>query len=542
MKHTKITFKNFLAITLIVLTLIPAMNASAVAFTYNNDNGNVTVTTNIGSYFYRIPFNSDGTGATVSGGNIYGYGYGYNGSTGLYSYGYGNGYGYSTFADTGTLWTQGDSGLGMYLGTGGTQTSAVLPVTTGGVATVAVATTLEATGLSGVSIVLPASLQITGTAGWNGSLSSSGTSSFAALSDPIKSPFVPSSPLASVTISTGLSSAVTLNDEMILKLPIANPTLVVIVDGAGTATTLDQCSTSKFTGSTSSETDLLDVTKWNVGANSACFIPGSVTYVGTRHLSTITAGSYYNSSSSSTTTTTPPVTTTESEVEESSEVETEATQEVPAEQAPSEIIAEPTEIAEFTDLVGLPTNDWRYEVVDRMVTASLFKGEENSDGEMVFNGKNTMNRAMAAVVTCRYVSCDLESAIADPFSDVPVSHWYGPSVAALKTMGIIKGKADGTFGPGSSVTRAEFLKMLIEAYMSTHPDVQTQWQSMIAKPSTAFTDVNAEDWYSGYLNLAYVNQFILGYDVDGKREARPNNGLTRYEAAAIFSNFLDTLE
>ncbi len=50
---------------------------------------------------------------------------------------------------------------------------------------------------------------------------------------------------------------------------------------------------------------------------------------------------------------------------------------------------------------------------------------------------------------------------AKDFSDVDTSHWAKQYIDALSNSGVISGYEDGTYRPQNSVTRAEFLKLLI---------------------------------------------------------------------------------
>lgn len=548
---------SLLAVVALVVAMMPPMTASGAVFSYNDD-GIVTVTSNLGSYFYRLPLDAAGNDVDISSTSsnfAYGYGYGYNSSTATYSYGYGYGYGYGYFAQTGTSWTAGDPGLGFFMGTGGASTSVTLPVTAGGVATVAVATTLTTSGLAGVSVLLPADLVITGAAGWDGSLTSTGTSTYASVPTTIQSAFDSGSTIASVTISTGLSVRVTLSDEVIVKIPFTGtPGLVKIVDGAGTVTTISACSATQYTGATTSDSALTDSDNYSLAAAGVCYVVGTGaaagnTYVATRHLSTVAAGT---AATSTTTTTTSggggavvatkklskgatKIAVTDQEDEDDDDDDKE-------EGDDSYEIEDPVLISELTDMASIPTTDWRYTVADRVLKAGLFKGE-TVNGKMVFNGQNGMNRAMAAVVICRYVGCDTAGLSGNPFPDVPASEWYGSAVGALKKMGIVKGKSNGNFDPGSQVTRAEFFKMLVEAYMYNNSDVKASWQALIASAASAFIDVKSTDWFGGYFNLGYEMKLISGYEVaGGKREVRGNNFVSRFEAAAMLTNFLDNVE
>lgn len=46
------------------------------------------------------------------------------------------------------------------------------------------------------------------------------------------------------------------------------------------------------------------------------------------------------------------------------------------------------------------------------------------------------------------------------FTDVPDNHWAGSAIAQLSSEGTVSGFSDGSFKPGASVTRAQFVKML----------------------------------------------------------------------------------
>jgi len=52
------------------------------------------------------------------------------------------------------------------------------------------------------------------------------------------------------------------------------------------------------------------------------------------------------------------------------------------------------------------------------------------------------------------------SQTAPQFSDVPASYWARAAIAALAGHGVVDGFPDGTFRPDTAVTRAQFIKML----------------------------------------------------------------------------------
>lgn len=106
------------------------------------------------------------------------------------------------------------------------------------------------------------------------------------------------------------------------------------------------------------------------------------------------------------------------------------------------------------------------------------------------------------------------------FPDIGYS-WYERDILALQKDGIVNGQPDGTFQPGWSVTRAEFLKMVLGA--SKTPiggDANVQ----------CFPDVDPSMWYSSYICAASKLGIANGFS-DGT--FKPNQTVTDLEALAF---------
>ena len=58
------------------------------------------------------------------------------------------------------------------------------------------------------------------------------------------------------------------------------------------------------------------------------------------------------------------------------------------------------------------------------------------------------------------------------FSDLE-GHWAKDTVEQLADEGVISGFEDGTFRPDQSVTRAEFTKMIVQAFFPCLPGART---------------------------------------------------------------------
>jgi len=100
---------------------------------------------------------------------------------------------------------------------------------------------------------------------------------------------------------------------------------------------------------------------------------------------------------------------------------------------------------------------------------------------------------------------------------------YEDSVGKLVTLGIIKGYEDGSFKPDQNITRAEFSK--IACYL-----IGVQAAADLAKGSTKFSDVKADHWASGYINVAAEKGMLKGYP---DKSFKPEANVTYAEAITI---------
>lgn len=77
------------------------------------------------------------------------------------------------------------------------------------------------------------------------------------------------------------------------------------------------------------------------------------------------------------------------------------------------------------------------------------------------------------------------------FNDVSDTAWYASAVTFLAARGITSGTTATTFSPDASLTRGQFITMLLRAY-SISPD---------ANPTDNFADAG-NTYYTGYLTAA----------------------------------------
>lgn len=123
------------------------------------------------------------------------------------------------------------------------------------------------------------------------------------------------------------------------------------------------------------------------------------------------------------------------------------------------------------------------------------------------------------------------------FSDI-LGHWAYKLILEYNEDGIVGGYNDGTFKPNNPVSRAEFIKIAIDALTKTTSKL-TVFGSSGTVPDVAsgkFTDVPKDAWYLNQLNFALENKLISGYP-DGT--FGPNNPISRIEAVTILSRIFE---
>ena len=106
------------------------------------------------------------------------------------------------------------------------------------------------------------------------------------------------------------------------------------------------------------------------------------------------------------------------------------------------------------------------------------------------------------------------------FTDVDDSHPYRESISDFKNEGKIQGYQDGTFKPGATISRGEFLKVLFEA----KPNLEAEEEK-----TNCFPDV-ADEWFAKYVCTAKEKGIVNGA---GDGLFYPNDQIIFAEAAKI---------
>jgi uncharacterized secreted protein with C-terminal beta-propeller domain len=99
------------------------------------------------------------------------------------------------------------------------------------------------------------------------------------------------------------------------------------------------------------------------------------------------------------------------------------------------------------------------------------------------------------------------------------------AIEYLMNNNVVKGYSDGTFRPEQNITRAEFLKIVLES--------SGNYVEGCTEPSVEFSDVSMDDWFFEYVCYGVNNEIITGYS-DGT--FHPEQNINFAEASKIVAN------
>lgn len=169
----------------------------------------------------------------------------------------------------------------------------------------------------------------------------------------------------------------------------------------------------------------------------------------------------------------------------------------------------------FSDSEG----HWAEYYIDELADRGIVQGYEKN----TYNPENFLTRAEMAKIAVLAFELELEND--NEFKDVDPSLWYGEYVNTAANHGVISGYKDengdetGYFGPENFITRAEAVKILIEA---ANIEIETG--------NSHFDDVFESDWHFKYIESAYKNEIVEGY-LNGN--FGPNDSVTRAQIAKM---------
>ncbi|PYY29922.1 Ig domain protein [Paenibacillus illinoisensis] len=182
----------------------------------------------------------------------------------------------------------------------------------------------------------------------------------------------------------------------------------------------------------------------------------------------------------------------------------------------------------FKDLNNV---NWALEGIEALAARGAIEGT----GAGEFNPTSQVTRAEFLKTLMN--SFDLLDESAKPsFSDVKEGTWYSTPIASAHKLGIVKGKANGTFGPNEPITREEMAVMIYRLAGNLNVTLSTEEEDDSAK----FVDLeNLSSESSSAVEAVRKGGLITGMP-DGR--FIPNGQTTRAQAVTVIYRLLTNLE
>ena len=143
--------------------------------------------------------------------------------------------------------------------------------------------------------------------------------------------------------------------------------------------------------------------------------------------------------------------------------------------------------------------------------------------------KNMKRRFLVTAVLavlCIVMSVGAFAAVS--FNDTK-GHWAEATILELAEKGIINGKGEGIYDPQGTVTRAEFMKLLVCAL--------NEYNEEASFGEGTLADVYKKDWYYGYVASGLENNIFSTSDLYFA-EFLPKEGMSRADVAVWITNGL----
>lgn len=172
---------------------------------------------------------------------------------------------------------------------------------------------------------------------------------------------------------------------------------------------------------------------------------------------------------------------------------------------------------------------------EHYITDLAEQGILNGKSSILFKPKDFITRAELIKVAVLAFDIDQKNEDSAPYSDVAIGKWYTSFIRSAKAFGLIKEAR--FFNPNQFITRAEAIKVLIEAVsisdLQSHFEVN--YHSKENYTYVQFKDVGINKWYAPYVAYAFDFGWVQGYK---DNSFRPNQPISRAEIAKIVSVML----
>jgi hypothetical protein len=150
-------------------------------------------------------------------------------------------------------------------------------------------------------------------------------------------------------------------------------------------------------------------------------------------------------------------------------------------------------------------------------------GSGSGNGSSSNNGTTSGGHSSSTIASSATGSTSVNGGVVTTtvnFQDLSSVPWAEDAIKSLASLGVINGRSETIFDPNATVTRAEFAKMVCNAFGITTNTNNTQ----------TFTDVTVSDWFYQSVEAAAAAGVINGIS---DTEFAPNELVTREQMAAM---------
>lgn len=141
-----------------------------------------------------------------------------------------------------------------------------------------------------------------------------------------------------------------------------------------------------------------------------------------------------------------------------------------------------------------------------------------------------MKKALVILLAVAMMFCFSATAFAAQFNDIDDCSAAGQdAISKVTALGIVEGYDDGGYHPDEAITRAEFAKMAVIA--AGLGDAAEDLTGV----SPAFSDVKVSEWYTGWINMAASQGYVIGYT---NGTYGPNNDISYAEVTTVLMRLL----
>ena len=138
-----------------------------------------------------------------------------------------------------------------------------------------------------------------------------------------------------------------------------------------------------------------------------------------------------------------------------------------------------------------------------------------------FKPDNQVSRAEAMKIILEALNEEVDTDATSTFTDVSSGQWYTAYIQKAKERGFVSGYSDGTFGPTKTINKVELLKMLFEAFGIDLSDYTI---------GDLYSDVSADEWYAPYVQYAKDNELV---EIEDDGLFHPDKNMTRDEFSEV---------